>query len=109
MPFPVPIPPAHAAVFGFMKVPHMGWDYVDFNQRDNKLLSYSDVKRRFYFVHSYYAVCSNLDDIWLTCDYGDRIVAAVHHANVYGTQFHPEKSHKFGAEILENFVRMEYV
>lgn len=89
-----------------LKVPHMGWDYVDFVQRDNALLQDSDVEKRFYFVHSYYAECSNSDDVWLTCDYGERIVAAVHNDNVYGTQFHPEKSHKFGMEIFQNFVRL---
>ena len=90
---------------GKIKVPHMGWDYVSV-LKDNNLLKDTVEKKRFYFVHSYYAVCKNTDDIWMTCDYGMPITAAVHKENIYGTQFHPEKSHKFGMELFEKYVRL---
>lgn len=87
-----------------LKVPHMGWDYVDVLE-DEPLVRNLGEKPRFYFVHSYYAICQNPEDVLLTCDYGHDFVAAVHHNNIYGTQFHPEKSHAFGMRLFENFIK----
>lgn len=87
-----------------LKVPHMGWDYVE-AEKSSSLIHDLGEKPRFYFVHSYYAVCSNCEDVLLSCDYGVRFTAAVQHANIYGTQFHPEKSHTFGMRLLENFAK----
>ena len=89
-----------------LKVPHMGWDIVDFKQKDNKLLEGIGENQRYYFVHSYHAVCDNAEKVLMTCDYGYEFAAAVCKDNVYGVQFHPEKSHDFGMRLFENFVRI---
>ena len=70
-----------------LKVPHMGWE------------------PRFYFVHSYHAVCDDPADVLMTCDYGYPVPAAVGRGSVWGTQFHPEKSHRFGMCLIRNFVK----
>lgn len=86
-----------------LRVPHMGWDYVDI-KKANPLARNPKEGLRFYFVHSYYAVCEEKEDILMTCDYGDKFIAAVNKNNVYGVQFHPEKSHGYGKWLLKNFV-----
>ena len=87
-----------------LKVPHMGWDIVEFEQDDRVLTELKGVQR-YYFVHSYHAVCENQENVLMTCEYGYKFAAAVKKDNIYGFQFHPEKSHKFGMKLLENFVR----
>lgn len=86
-----------------LRVPHMGWDYVK-NMKDTPLNKNPKDKMRFYFVHSYYAECDNNTDVLFTCDYGISFAAGVNVENVYGVQFHPEKSHNYGKWILKNFV-----
>lgn len=88
-----------------LKVPHMGWDIVDMNQPKDAVLEGIEGQQRYYFVHSYYAVCDDPEDVLMTCDYGIKFAAAVRRNNIYGFQFHPEKSHKFGMALLENFAR----
>lgn len=87
-----------------LKIPHMGWNYVE-NKRDDKLggIGYNG-EDRFYFVHSYHAVCNDINNVWLTSYYGYDFVAAVNKDNIYGVQFHPEKSHKYGKKIIKWFV-----
>lgn len=87
-----------------LKIPHMGWDVVEFTQKD-KILEGITGQQKYYFVHSYHAVCTNKENILMKCDYGYEFAAAVKNGNIYGTQFHPEKSHRFGMRLLENFVR----
>lgn len=89
-----------------LKVPHMGWDYVEIVKRENPLVS-SIVEQptRYYFVHSYHAVCEDVNNILMNCEYGYLFTAAVHKDNIYGVQFHPEKSHKYGMQLLYNFVK----
>lgn len=86
-----------------LKIPHMGWNIVSFNRDD---LLFCDIKdtQRYYFVHSYHAVCDNPYNSLITCYYGYNFTAAVKKDNIYGVQFHPEKSHKFGMKLMENFV-----
>ena len=86
-----------------LRVPHMGWDYVDIVKKI-PIVSCPKDELRFYFVHSYYAVCDNNDDVLMTCDYGISFAAAVQKDNIYGMQFHPEKSHGFGKWILKNYI-----
>lgn len=86
-----------------LRIPHMGWDYVD-AKRESAISSVDEKELRFYFVHSYYAVCKDETDILFTCDYGITFTAGVKHNNVYGVQFHPEKSHKYGMKLLKQFV-----
>lgn len=87
-----------------LKIPHMGWDVVEFTQED-KILEGISGQQRYYFVHSYHAVCANKENILMECNYGYKFAAAVKKGNIYGMQFHPEKSHRFGMKLLENFVR----
>lgn len=87
-----------------LRVPHMGWDIVEFKQ-PNPLLKNLQGTQRYYFVHSYHALCDSKDNILMTCDYGYEFAAAVVKDNIMGVQFHPEKSHDFGMALLNNFVK----
>ena len=87
-----------------LKVPHMGWDIVDFKQ-DIPLLRGLGGTQRYYFVHSYHAKCDYKENILMTCDYGYVFAASVVKDNILGVQFHPEKSHNFGMALLRNFVK----
>lgn len=87
-----------------LKIPHMGWDYLSV-KKENKLISVGE-KKRFYFVHSYYVKCNNQEDVIATCNYGSEFTCMINHGNIYGAQFHPEKSLKFGMEILTNFAKI---
>ena len=88
-----------------LKIPHMGWDIVDF-RKQHPLLEGLTGQQRYYFVHSYYAVCENSDNVLMTCDYGIEFACSVVKDNVMGVQFHPEKSHDFGLALLTNFVNI---
>ena len=88
-----------------LKIPHMGWDIVDFKQ-EHPILNELSGQQRYYFVHSYHAVCDSDENILMTCDYGYKFTAAVVKDNVIGVQFHPEKSHDFGLALLSNYVDM---
>lgn len=87
-----------------LRVPHMGWDIVDFKQ-DCQLLRNLQGQQRYYFVHSYHAKCDYQENVLMTCDYGYEFAAAVVKENIMGVQFHPEKSHDFGMALLKNFVK----
>ncbi|MCI9132637.1 MAG: imidazole glycerol phosphate synthase subunit HisH [Lachnospiraceae bacterium] len=88
-----------------LKIPHMGWEPVKFEQSDCPLTRDLDDKQRYYFVHSYHAVCHNADTNIISCSYGYQFAAGVRNKNIYGVQFHPEKSHRYGMMLLQNFVR----
>lgn len=88
-----------------LKVPHMGWDRVRIVRPEAALVQGLEQPARFYFVHSYYAVCEDAGDVLMECDYGVHFAAAVHRGNVWGVQFHPEKSHRFGLQLLTSFSR----
>lgn len=88
-----------------LKIPHMGWDIVKI-EKQNPLIDSLKGQQRYYFVHSYHAICDSSDNILMTCDYGYEFTAAVIKDNVFGVQFHPEKSHYFGLALLRNFVRI---
>jgi imidazole glycerol-phosphate synthase subunit HisH len=87
------------------KVPHIGWNSI---KQHKKSILFKNVKKDslFYFVHSYHIVCKNKNDVLTTTIYDYEFVSAVEKGNIYGTQFHPEKSHDWGAKILENFARV---
>lgn len=88
-----------------LKIPHMGWDITSIMLKDDPIVQNLDQLQRYYFVHSYHAVCDNEENILMRCEYGYSFTAAIKHKNIYGVQFHPEKSHKFGMALLENFAR----
>jgi glutamine amidotransferase len=89
-----------------MRLPHMGWNTVDIVRPDGLYAGMSG-EVRFYFVHSYGVTCRSEEDVLSTTTYGDTFVSALRHGNVFGTQFHPEKSHRFGMQLLSNFLRAE--
>lgn len=88
-----------------LKIPHMGWNVVTPTQ-NNPLTEGLPPDTRFYFVHSYYVKVDDEQDSILKTHYGLTFDAAISHGNIYGAQFHPEKSHKFGMSLLANFARL---
>ncbi|KJR49553.1 Imidazole glycerol phosphate synthase amidotransferase subunit [Desulfosporosinus sp. I2] len=87
------------------KVPHMGWNSLNFEQ-SSRLLDGIPNQSDFYFVHSYYADPSESRDIIATSDYGIVFPAVVGRENVWGAQFHPEKSSPWGLKLLTNFGKL---
>ena len=85
-------------------LPHMGWNDVRPNSNHDLFREMSDL--RFYFLHSYYFVANNANDVIASTDYGIEFCSAVQVGNVFGTQFHPEKSHHWGVQLLKNFAEM---
>lgn len=88
-----------------LKIPHMGWTDVERMRPDDPLVSGLDDRARFYFVHSYYMKPANPQDVLLAAYYGIDFAAAVRSGNIAGVQFHPEKSHRYGKQLLEQFSR----
>lgn len=86
-----------------LKVPHMGWNQLQL-RRSSSLMNGLEGENFAYFVHSYYCVPANPDDILVTVDYGIPFAACVERDQIYGVQFHPEKSQKTGLQILANFL-----
>lgn len=87
-----------------LKVPHMGWNEV-WQTQDHPLWHDIADGERFYFVHSYYAEAEGNPDIAGRAHYGVDLAAAVARNNIFATQFHPEKSHRAGLQLLKNFVQ----
>ncbi len=85
-----------------LKIPHMGWNTL-IQKKSSRILKGLDTTARFYFVHSYHMICTDPGDILATADYGDKFTAIVQRQNITGAQFHPEKSHRFGMQLLRNF------
>ena len=88
-----------------LKIPHMGWNITVDTEKNDPLIEGLMPEQRYYFVHSYHAVCDSEDNVLMRAEYGYSFAAAVRKGNIYGVQFHPEKSHKFGMALLENFAR----
>lgn len=91
--------------FEDLKVPHMGWNTLQL-ARASALLQNMPENPYAYFVHSYYCVPENPEDVLITVDYGIPFTAGVERDNVYGVQFHPEKSQQVGLQILRNFLAL---
>ncbi len=87
------------------RLPHMGWNDVH-PVISNPLFDGLEKDALFYFLHSYYFECNNMADILATSEYGGEFTCAAHHENVYGIQFHPEKSHHYGETLLHNFAKL---
>jgi glutamine amidotransferase len=84
-----------------LTVPHMGWNKTNPINTNNIFKNLNENK--FYFVHSYHVVCHDEKNVLATCNYGELFTSAIHKENIYGVQFHPEKSHKFGMQLIKNF------
>ncbi|MFW7346626.1 MAG: imidazole glycerol phosphate synthase subunit HisH [Pigmentiphaga sp.] len=88
-----------------VRVPHVGWNTIKV-EKQNQLLDSSRSELRFYFVHSYYAECQNPEDVLCTTTYDVNFVSGYSHGNIFGFQFHPEKSHKFGMNLFSRFMEI---
>ncbi len=85
-----------------LSVPHMGWNIIK-NKKNNFIFSNKKYER-FYFAHSYHCICQNDEDILAITNYGIDFTSCIHKDNIYGFQFHPEKSHLYGRAALFNFL-----
>jgi glutamine amidotransferase len=86
-------------------LPHMGWNDVR-PVRSSALFNGLESDARFYFLHSYYFHCAKPADLLAVAHYGNEFCCAVSSRNIYGVQFHPEKSHRFGTRLLKNFAEL---
>jgi glutamine amidotransferase len=92
----------HSIVGKATQLPHMGWNTVQ-PLRSDPLFDGVEMENGYYFLHSYYVACHRADDSLAATEYGATFTSAVRHENVYGVQFHPEKSHQNGVQLLKNF------
>ncbi len=90
---------------GKFKLPHIGWNEIEI-QKDSKIFRDIKNKSHMYFVHSYEFIPEDKSVISATTDYSSKIVCSVERDNLFGTQFHPEKSDKTGLKIIENFINL---
>ena len=89
-----------------LRVPHMGWNTLSLRKKSKlfpRVTQEETEADRFYFVHSYHVQCDQPDDILATTDHGYAFSSAVERDNVFGVQFHPEKSHRYGMQLLKAF------
>lgn len=86
-------------------LPHLGWNTVEI-KKEHSIFKDIDYHKGFYFLHSYYFDCANNDDVLGSTNYGITYASAVNHRNVFGMQFHPEKSHQNGLNIFSNFSKI---
>jgi len=90
---------------GKYKLPHIGWNQINI-VKESKILKDIENNSHMYFVHSYEFIPNNKNIISATIDYSSNIVCAVEKDNIFGTQFHPEKSDKIGLKIINNFINL---
>jgi glutamine amidotransferase len=90
---------------GAYKLPHIGWNQINI-VKDSRIFKDIENNSHMYFVHSYEFIPDNKDVISATTDYSSKIVCSVEKENIFGTQFHPEKSDKIGLKIIENFINL---
>lgn len=86
-------------------LPHMGWNNIR-PVKEKGLLKGIDTESRYYFLHSYYFQCNKEENTLAVTDYGGQFTSAVSSGNIFGVQFHPEKSHQWGIQLLKNFSEM---
>jgi len=90
-----------------LKIPHMGWNNLDFKY-SHELFKNIYSKDHFYFVHSYNFQVTNSKNLFATTEYGENITAAIIKDNIFGVQFHPEKSQLPGLKLIKNFINLNY-
>lgn len=88
------------------KLPHMGWNTIDIRSKNDPLFFDLQFQPRFYFLHSYFFQCKDSDNIISETQYGLKYTSSVKLDNIYGVQFHPEKSHENGVKLLSNFAKL---
>jgi len=88
-----------------IKIPHMGWNEIRIVKEHRLFNSLTD-RSRFYFIHSYHVICNNEEDILAATSYGGEFTSVINRHNIFGVQFHPEKSHRFGMQMLKNFIEL---
>lgn len=88
-----------------LKLPHMGWAVVT-PTRQNPLIASDEGEQRFYHVHRYCAMCAHDQHVLATAEYGTAFTTAVQRENIFGVQFHPEKSHRFGLRLMRRFLAL---
>ena len=96
---------AGLAAPGVLQLPHMGWNDVAPTQ-PHRLFTGLETDARFYFLHSFYFDCTDRANVAATTNYGQDFPSAVHRDNIFGAQFHPEKSHHYGTALLRNFAEL---
>jgi glutamine amidotransferase len=89
-----------------LKVPHMGWDKVELINNNSQLFKEPLDSSKFYFVHSYYVQCNNASDVLTKTDYKLSFDSSFEKENIFGVQFHPEKSHSYGIKLFNNFLKI---
>jgi glutamine amidotransferase len=87
------------------RLPHLGWNSIKI-LRQSTIFDNVNFELGFYFLHSFYFDCENREDILATMEYGESFASVVKHDNIYGVQFHPEKSHHNGISLLRNFASL---
>lgn len=87
------------------KLPHMGWNEIS-PKSEHPIFTSVDLQKGFYFLHSFYFQCNNTSDVLAETFYGDVFHCSVHKENIYGFQFHPEKSHSNGINLFKNFAEI---
>jgi len=88
------------------KLPHMGWNEIQIKKKNNLFININN-KVDFYFAHSYVLQCKNKSDVVSTTNYGQNFASSINRENIFGVQFHPEKSLKNGIQLLKNFLDYE--
>nr|WP_294995075.1 imidazole glycerol phosphate synthase subunit HisH [uncultured Sediminibacterium sp.] len=87
------------------KLPHLGWNSVEI-KKDSPIMAGVDAYEGFYFIHSYYFECAHEEDVLTTTYYGQHFTSSINKGLIFGTQFHPEKSHGNGIAVLKNFANL---
>jgi glutamine amidotransferase len=88
-----------------LKIPHMGWNNIKV-EKPNNIIEMNEEEKRYYFVHSFYVKSNDKADVLATTNYPKPFVSAFNKDNIHGVQFHPEKSHRFGMQLLKNFINV---
>lgn len=91
-----------------LTLPHIGWNEIDVTKQNLLYAQNEKAGNDFYFVHSYACFPEDPDCVIATCDYGKEFCSAVQHENIFGVQFHPEKSQIAGKKLLKNFIDLDY-
>lgn len=87
------------------KIPHIGWNSIK-NEKNSFLMNGIPDESEFYFVHAYHVKCNDLSDVLNTTIYESNLVSAIQKENIFGVQYHPEKSHEIGKKLIRNFTEI---